>query len=49
MKPTPRHCRRCGRTGPRIADAGGWLHFRCLTAREKRDRRVPRVAPLLER
>jgi hypothetical protein len=45
---TTRLCRRCGRVGPRIIDAGGYVHFYCLTAEEKRQRRVPRRAPLLE-
>lgn len=45
-----RRCRRCGKVGPRIPDAGGYLHSRCLTRREKRDRRIVNpVLPLLER
>lgn len=41
-------CRRCGRPRARIRDAGGWLHFRCLSPSEQRSRRIGKVLPLLE-
>lgn len=47
-----RHCVRCGRVGPRVVHADGWIHFDCLTADEKRVHRggrLERCKPLVER
>jgi hypothetical protein len=36
----PRHCGRCGKVGPRVQHSLGWVHYRCLTTEELKERRI---------